>query len=656
MKLSIVIVNYNVKYFIEQCLHSVINAIRHIEAEIIVVDNNSLDGSCAMISEKFPEVSLIENKKNTGFSVANNQAIKIAQGEYVLLLNPDTVVEEDSFTKLLAFADSHPDAGGVGVKMIDGKGHFLPESKRALPTPIIAFYKMFGLSSIFPHSKRFAKYHLGHLDKDKINEVEILSGAFMLLRKEAIDKVGMLDESFFMYGEDIDLSYRIIKGGYKNYYFPGTTIIHYKGESTKKGSLNYVLMFYNAMIIFANKHFSGKRASLFTLLINISIYFRAALSILDRFIKRIIFPLIDALIIFFGFVVIKALWEHYKFGDSTYPDEFLMYAVPSYIVIWLLSLYFSGAYEKGVKLKSIIKGLSIGTIIILVIYSLLNENLRFSRALILFGFVWSLFSLIIYRLIFHFLPFIKFKLNLGQRKKIVIVGSPKEYSRISTLLNQLSFDTNIVGFVSPNEIGDYSNCLGHISQLYDIVVINNIDELVFSSKDISSGQIIRNMHQLSGSSVEYKIAPPESFSVIGSNSIETAGDLYVLDNNTISKAVNVRKKRLFDIIVSVLILIASPVFVFFENDKAGLFKNIFKVLFGFKTWVGYFSSKEIEIKHLPKLKTPVLSLLDNHYNKTLTNKQIEKLNLIYSKDYNLINDLSVIFSGIKNLGREQVSD
>ncbi|MBT7035082.1 MAG: glycosyltransferase family 2 protein, partial [Lentimicrobiaceae bacterium] len=222
MKLSIVIVNYNVEYFLDQCLNSVFKAMKNIDGEVFVVDNDSIDGSNEMVRKKYPDVKLIANKKNVGFSVANNQAIRISEGEYVLLLNPDTVVEHDTFEKCINFMDKNPDAGGLGVKMLDGSGKFLPESKRGLPTPSTAFYKMFGLSSLFPRSKRFAKYHLGHLDDNSIHKIEILPGAFMLLRKEALDKTGLLDEEFFMYGEDIDLSYRIIKAGYENYYYPET--------------------------------------------------------------------------------------------------------------------------------------------------------------------------------------------------------------------------------------------------------------------------------------------------------------------------------------------------------------------------------------------------------------------------------------------------
>ena len=235
MKLSIIIVNYNVKHFIDHCLQSVYKSIEFVnESEIFVVDNNSVDGSVELIQSKYPDVKLIQNTENTGFSKANNQAIVKSTGEYVLLLNPDTVIQEDTLSKTIEFMDETPNAGGLGVKMIDGKGNFLPESKRGLPTPYVALSKMLGLSKIFPKSKIFNQYHLGYLDNEQTHKIDVLSGAFMLLRKTALDKSGLLDETYFMYGEDIDLSYRLKLCGYDNYYFPKTRIIHYKGESTKK--------------------------------------------------------------------------------------------------------------------------------------------------------------------------------------------------------------------------------------------------------------------------------------------------------------------------------------------------------------------------------------------------------------------------------------
>lgn len=289
--ISIIIVNYNVKYYLHACLLSVKAAIANVKAEVIVIDNQSSDGSAEYISNLFPDVNFVSNQTNDGFAKANNQAIKMAKGRYVLLLNPDTIIGEQTLTNCLNFMDSHTDSGAIGVHMVDGTGHFLPESKRALPTPIVSFYKVFGLTSLFPSSKRFNQYHLGHLDKDSTHSVDILSGAFMMLRKETIDKIGLLDEEYFMYGEDIDLSYRVILGGYKNYYFSDARIIHFKGESTKKGSLNYVVIFYKAMEIFAQKYFTNNKISAYRLAINFAIYLRASLSLIKRIINFITAPL-----------------------------------------------------------------------------------------------------------------------------------------------------------------------------------------------------------------------------------------------------------------------------------------------------------------------------------------------------------------------------
>ena len=282
MKLSIIIVNYNVKYFLEQCLDSVLQAIKDMEAEIIVVDNNSSDNSLEYLIPLFPDVIFIKNQENTGFSKANNQAIEQATGEYTLLLNPDTVIGENSLTNLCRFMDENPQAGAVGVKMIDGYGHFLPESKRGFPSPWNSFCKISGLSKLFPRSKRFGEYHLKYLDNNYIHAVDILAGAFMMVRKEAVEKSGYLDESFFMYGEDIDWSYRIARSGYKNFYYP-EPIIHYKGESTKK-DIKYVKHFYEAMLIFFNKHYPRSNRS-FKLLIRLAIVFCGTISALQKVIR-----------------------------------------------------------------------------------------------------------------------------------------------------------------------------------------------------------------------------------------------------------------------------------------------------------------------------------------------------------------------------------
>ena len=255
MKLSIVIVNYNVRYYLEQCLLSVEKALTGVGGEVFVVDNNSTDDSMSYLKGKFPWVRYIENKENVGFSRANNKALREARGEYVLLLNPDTFIGERTLRECIDFMDKTPKAGMCGVGMLKVDGSFAPESRRGVPTPFVAFCKMTGLGSLFPKSRLFGRYYMQYLNKQSINPIEIVSGAFMFIRKEALDKVGLLDEMFFMYGEDIDLSYRVLKAGYQNYYIP-TQILHYKGESTKKDSIKYVNTFYKAMVIFFKKHFS----------------------------------------------------------------------------------------------------------------------------------------------------------------------------------------------------------------------------------------------------------------------------------------------------------------------------------------------------------------------------------------------------------------
>lgn len=255
VQLSVIIVNYNVKYYLEQCLESVRRASQGLLVETFVVDNLSSDGSIAYLRERFPEVTFIENKENVGFARANNQAIRMSSGKYVLLLNPDTIVTEHTFSDFIHFMDSHPEVGGAGAYMLRADGTFAPESRRALPTPFVAFCKMSGLAALFPKSRLFGRYYMRYLDENEVNEIEIISGAFMFLRRKALDKVGLLDEDFFMYGEDIDLSYRLLKGGYKNYFLP-SRMLHYKGESTVKSSYRYIYTFYQAMRLFFNKHYS----------------------------------------------------------------------------------------------------------------------------------------------------------------------------------------------------------------------------------------------------------------------------------------------------------------------------------------------------------------------------------------------------------------
>ncbi len=258
---------------------------KNTNGEIFVIDNNSTDESYSFFQNQFKEVNFIWNKTNEGFAKANNQALKIASGEYILFLNPDTLISEDCFEKCISFIKSNNNNCALGIKMLDGAGNFLRESKRAFPSPMTSLYKLLGLAKFFPHSKIFAKYHLGYLNENENHEVDVLAGAFMMVPNKILAVVGGFDEDFFMYGEDIDFSFRIQKAGFKNFYFSESTIIHFKGESTKKGSLNYVKMFYKAMSVFVKKHYGSTRAGLFNFLIQAAILFRACLAAIARFVK-----------------------------------------------------------------------------------------------------------------------------------------------------------------------------------------------------------------------------------------------------------------------------------------------------------------------------------------------------------------------------------
>lgn len=273
MKLTVVIVSYNVRDYIAQCLLSLSRALQGLEAEVYVVDNHSHDDTVAYLREQFPEVTVIASNHNLGFARANNIAIRQTQGSYVLLLNPDTIVAETTISEALTFMDAHPEAGGLGVRMLRDDGFDAKESRRGLPTPSVAFYKMSGLCSRFPKSRRFGHYYMGYLPWDEPAQIEVISGAFCLLRREALNKIGLLDEDFFMYGEDIDLSYRLLKGGYQNWYLPAK-ILHYKGESTQKSSFRYVHVFYDAMLIFFRKHYAHA-SLLLSLPIKAAIYGKA---------------------------------------------------------------------------------------------------------------------------------------------------------------------------------------------------------------------------------------------------------------------------------------------------------------------------------------------------------------------------------------------
>jgi len=657
MKLSVIIVSYKVPYFLEQTLLAVRKAADGIATEVIVVDNKSEDGTVEMLQEKFPEVILIANKDNTGFAKANNQGIAIAQGEYILFLNPDTVVREDTFEQTIGFMEAHPEAGGLGVKMIDGKGHFLPESKRGFPSPEVAFYKTFGLSKLFPKSKRFNKYHLGYLDKDEIHQVDVLSGAFMLMPRKVLEEIGYWDEAFFMYGEDIDLSYRIIKAGYKNYYYPETTIIHYKGESTKKGSLNYVKTFYEAMIIFAKKHFKGSKAGLFVLMLQLAIYFRAFLTLFSNIAKQLSLPIIDAMVIYGGMIVIKDTWEMIRFHEPSYYDvdlRLVFFNFPLYILVWVFVTYLRGGYDAAARTRHLMTGVGIGTVLVAAIYAFLPEELHFSRMLILLSSLWAFAAMYATRSIKSYWTKGTIFWSKHPPANLVIVGKEAESQRVLNLLYQAHISINYIGRVSSEMEQASGELLGNVHQLAELCHIYDVNEIIFCGSDISSKEIIDWMTRL-GRAINYKIVPSQSEYIIGSNSKNSAGDLYTIDINfNITNSIKRRNKRIMDIVYSLVFILTFVLIFPFIKDRWGAIKNSLAVLLGRKTWVGYYPLSLSQ--HLPTLKPAVLTPLDRLELLPTERQTIHRINLFYAKDYSSTIDFNIIQKAWQKIGRQSMPE
>ena len=630
MRLSVIIVNYNVRHFLEQALLSVQRALEGIDSDIWVVDNNSADGSVEMVADKFPAVHLIANKDNTGFAVANNQAIRASKGDYVLLLNPDTLVEEDTFSKCISFMDTHPDAGAVGVKMLDGLGKFLPESKRGFPTPWVSFCKTFGLSTLFPKSKFFNGYYLGHLPNDATNPVDVLAGAFMFMRRAALDKAGLLDEAFFMYGEDIDLSYRIQLAGYQNYYLPDTKIIHYKGESTKKGSLNYVRTFYQAMIIFAQKHFSGRSAGTFILLLHAAIWLRAGMTIAANMVRRWALPLVDGLLIFGGLLLLKDFWANYFYHDPHYfKPSLVRFNFPLYTGIWLLMLWLHGCYEDRYDLRRIVRALGVGTLLLAAIYGFLDLEYRPSRALIVLGAAWSVMVLCAVRLWMHFMEYRNLRIGRERIKNLMIIGSVEESARVQGLLNAAGVRKNLV------HTSISADRLDELSRIF------KVEEIIFCSKDVRSQDILAWMSKL-GATVTYKIVPQESMSIIGSSSKDEPGELYTIDiRYAITQPRQKRSKRLLDLGFCLALLFTIPIWGLLSPKRSRYWSGWWPVLVGKKSWAGYYLDGKAD-RGLPKIRAGVFHPLDRFKDMPSNEEIVTRLNFLYARDWTEWSDLELV--------------
>lgn len=635
------------QYFLELCIHSVIRASKQTDTEIIVVDNNSSDNSCALVRRKFPEVILIENKDNNGFSKANNQGVAIAQGEYILFLNPDTVMPEDFLEKTLAYMDRYEDIGALGPRLIDGKGSFAPDSKKSFPTLSVAIFKTTGINKIFKRSAYFNKYYAVHISENETAAVEVLSGCCMLVRRSILDKTGpAFDEDYFMYCEDVDLSFRIQQAGFRNVYYPEVSLIHYKGESTRKATLSYIRIFNEALSTFVRKHYSKANATLFILLINIGIFFRAVWSGLKVFFRLFKTPIFDAAILFLVLQIINHIWVEGVRHIDPIENTTLWLTFPVYILLWIGSIYLNGGYDQPYRPLRVVRGMLAGTVVILAYFGMLSAEYRYSRAVILFSGLLGSLSVVALREILDYVGIARVLRYDNVPKRAVILASGEHFTTTAALLEKVNYAPDIIGRVSlhPGE----KDALSTLEDLPATLHALNINEIVFCVNGLSYQTIFEQMARC-GTGYEYKIHLPGSHSFIGSNSSHTSGDLYTIDKRYhLSTFISRRNKRVFDIVSAGLFLVLSPFLLFYIHDKAGFFSNVIQVLSGRKTWIGYDSQSYTE---LPKLKPSVLPPY------ILSDKMKANTNVIrfatknYAEHYVVGIDFALLLKNLKFIGK-----
>ena len=563
---SVVIVTYNVREFLDQALRSVERASAGLSVETFVVDNDSADGSAEMVAERFPDVRLIANEENVGFAVANNQALREARGRLVLVLNPDTILQEDTLRTLVAFMDGHPDAGAVGCRILNPDGTFAPESRRAFPTPAVAFYRIAGLGRLFPQSPRFGRYNLTYLPIDEVCEVDALSGSCMMVRREAMwgggegcgmgrdgegwaegatsdgsahpsiphpspslpRGAGLFDEAFFMYGEDLDWCYRIQRAGWRIYYTPDTQIVHYKGESTKKGDLRYVVLFYGAMLRFVEKHVAGgaeagwgARAASGALAfgLRLGIVARAVVAAVGRLGRAVAGPAVELALAWVALAA--AAWAWSRADGFAFEPTFYGVVLPVYAAVLVGGVALAGGYPRGRwPLKSVVLGAG-GAALAVAAASFFVPAIAFSRAALALGFPAAALLLLAHR--------VRRRSMTAPPRRALVVGTAAEAERLQRLLDgRLRPEATVVGYVADAPGGGAggdgaAGPLPHVGrprQLRDLARLQHADEVVFAADSLTNTAILEGMRALRDAPVQLKILASGHDRIIGKAHIE----------------------------------------------------------------------------------------------------------------------------------------
>jgi GT2 family glycosyltransferase len=652
MTLSVIIVNYNVRQFLENALASIERALEGIDGEVFVVDNDSADGSADMVKAKFPRVCLIESSENAGFARANNIALRRARGEFILLINPDTVVQEDTFRVMLGFFRDVPDAGLAGCKILNPDGSFQLPCRRSFPTPWVAFTKIFGLSTLFPKSRIFGRYNLTYLDEDETYRVEALGGAFMMVRREAYAKVGGLDESFFMYGEDLDWCYRIAKAGFGVYYVHATKIIHFKGESTKRSDIDEIRLFYQAMQLFVRKHFSKSRTVLFFL--SMGIVLRGTAASLARLIRPLQLAAPDAVLAVAALGAAEMLYWGglFRFPSYAYP---LVWVVPTALILILSAsagLYTRARYSVNRSFTAVISAYVIVSATVFFV-----KDFAFSRAVVIIAGILSLVLLPGWRLAVRLLGKGGARKTVFGRRTIIVGTGASAQQVLRKLRARVDDGYDVLGFIdtSLRRVGEKVagvEIIGSIDNVGKVIDEHRVGEVIFSTDGLSYENILSVIARSRNRSINFRLVPGSLESIIGKTSIDELDTLPLVDiEYNIHRPANRLAKRLMDVAVaSILLVTVYPVVRFLGRNGAGRDSAILlipDVLLGRLSLVGLPAgdAKGAE-RHAgnPGYLGPegLTGLLQVHAREDLEPEERERYRLYYAKNQSLMLDMQII--------------
>ena len=657
--ISIIIVNYNVKDFLQNLINSIEKAVQEINSEIIVVDNASTDNSVEFLREKFPYIKIIANEKNLGFSKANNIGLKEAKGDYLILLNPDTLVSEDTFTKMIEFVKKTNNIGLAGCKILKPDGSLYLACRRSFPGPWTSFCRVTGLSNLFPKSRLFARYNLTYLDENKTYEVDAISGSFMMFTREVYNKVGGLDEQFFMYGEDLDLCYRIQKAGYKVYYFPETQIIHFSGESTKRSSIDETKHFYNAMHLFVKKHLSS--SFLVEIILRSAIWFRNFFAFLGR--RRLILSgiLLDFIIFNLSLHVAVMIYKNFTTWMGFIKSDLLViYTVPALLQIAVSALI--GVYKKNtISVLKNFSGIIVGFFILSSI-TFFFKQYAYSRAVVIITYFILIFGLSFWRIILKLL-FKVGSIEGTSAKRTLILGTNSAAVQIAEKLNSKKTDYhNISGLIglSQADVGKIISgfqVIGSINNLKKVIKEKNISEVIFSTEELPYNKMMSIVAECQDVDAEFKIIGNSLDFLVGKTSVSFLDDISLFDiQYNISNPLHKIIKFIFDYIMALFVLFFIYPFIYLTSKlskKKSDFKNFILsvplIFSGKVSFVGPRSGSNSNNLYLGKKGITGYWYIENS-----EGGNNEKLDILYAKNQNIWLDLEILGKTLNKMWSKRI--